>query len=143
MSPPILNDASLIGALGWLADDFWKQHGLKVRVEADPRSDAAIDDTRIFLFEAVRELLFNVCKHARVDAASVHAGIFDGKLQLSVADSGAGFDPTALAEPASAGLGLFSIRERLQALGGSLEIDAAPGRGTRVTLSVPAGANAY
>ncbi len=142
MRPPILNDASLIGALGWLADDFWKQHGLKVRVEADPRSDTSSDDTRTFLFEAVRELLFNVCKHARVDAATVHVGIVDGKLQVSVSDSGAGFDPTALAQPASAGLGLFSIRERLQALGGSLELDAAPGGGCRVTLGVPAATQA-
>jgi signal transduction histidine kinase len=90
----------------------------------------------------VRELLFNVSKHARTEAAQVSVGIVDGKLRLSVSDSGAGFDPRALAQPASAGLGLFSIRERLEALGGTLEIDSARGRGTRVTLTVPGGTGA-
>jgi PAS domain S-box-containing protein len=142
MSPSILKEGSLTAALGWLADDFWKQHGLKVRVEADPGSDGSIDETRAFLFQAVRELLFNVSKHARTEAAQVSVGIVDGKLRLSVSDSGAGFDPRALAQPASAGLGLFSIRERLEALGGTLEIDSARGRGTRVTLTVPGGTGA-
>lgn len=142
MSPPVLKDASLTAALGWLADEFWKHHGLQVRVEADPHSDASIDDTRTFLFQAARELLFNVCKHAGVGSAVVRLAVVDGKLELSVADAGAGFDPSDTADRTSGRLGLFGIRERLQALGGSLDIDAAPGRGTRVTLTVPAGAGA-
>lgn len=139
LSPPVLKEGSFAAALGWLADEFRKHHGLKVRVEVEPHSDASVEDTRIFLFQAVRELLFNVTKHARVAEALVRLAAVNGRLRLSVADTGAGFDPTGLAERASAALGLFGIRERLEALGGSMEIDTAPGRGTRVTLSIPAG----
>ncbi len=140
LSPPILKEASLTAALGWLADSFWKQHALKVRVETDPRSDAAAEETRIFLFQAVRELLFNVTKHAAAGTAFVRLHVVDGRLELSVTDSGAGFDPAAAEQPTGTGLGLFSIRERARALGGSLAVEAAPGQGTRVTLSVPASA---
>ncbi len=143
MSPPALKERSLVAALGWLADEFWKQHGLQVRVEADPHSDASVEETRTFLFQAARELLFNVCKHAGIGAALVRLGVVDGKLELSVADSGAGFDSSDTAERASGGLGLFSIRERVEALGGSLDVESAPGGGTRVTLTVPAGAAAF
>jgi PAS domain S-box-containing protein len=142
LSPPILKEASLTAALGWLADEFWKQHGLKVRVETDPRSDGSAEDTRIFLFQAVRELLFNVTKHAGAGTAFVRLNADQDRLQLSVTDSGAGFDPASVTQPMSMGLGLFSIRERAEALGGSLSVDAAPGRGTRVTLTVPAEAGA-
>ena len=111
-----------------------------VDVEADPGVEPKSEDLRILLFEATRELLFNVVKHAHTGNARVtmSAGA-DGEVQIGVSDDGAGFNP---AEPKidramATGFGLFSIRERLELLGGRMHVDATPGRGTRVTISAP------
>jgi CheY-like chemotaxis protein len=91
------------------------------------------------LFESVRELLFNVLKHAGVRQARVSVSLADdGLIKITVADEGAGFDIAGLqARGAQAGFGLFSIRERIDLLGGQVQIEAAPGSGARVTLVVP------
>ena len=80
-------------------------------------------------------------KHAGVSVAALEMTSRDDRLCIAVADSGAGFDPSRCLshQSGAAGYGLFSIRERLEQLGGRLEIDAAPGRGARVGLIVPVG----
>ncbi len=97
------------------------------------------EDVSILLFQAVRELLFNVAKHAGVKNARVEVSRVDGQIQIVVLDDGAGFDPSQIrAENGLAGgLGLISVRERLDFLGGHLEIESEPGRGSRFTLLVP------
>jgi CheY-like chemotaxis protein len=96
---------------------------------------------RTLLFESVRELLFNAVKHAQVDRVTLDLVIdADNAVCITVADEGVGFDPEKLVERARAsrvGWGLFSIRERLTLLGGRLDIESAPGRGTRFRLIVP------
>ncbi len=91
------------------------------------------------LFESVRELLLNVLKHAGVKRARVSIRMENGRLfRITVADQGSGFDITRVqARGSEAGFGLFSIRERIDLLGGRVEIDSAPGLGTRVTLVAP------
>jgi signal transduction histidine kinase len=90
------------------------------------------------LFEAVRELLFNVVKHSGVMAASVQVTREDGKLQVVVADQGSGFDPPGVLVPTKAGggFGLFHIRERLDLVGGRMEIESARGKGALFRLIV-------
>jgi CheY-like chemotaxis protein len=91
----------------------------------------------------VRELLFNVVKHAQVDQVDVDLARESGDmLRITVTDRGIGFDHAGLVDRAKAGhvgWGLFSIRERLTLLGGRFDIDSAPGRGTRFRLIAPAG----
>jgi CheY-like chemotaxis protein len=94
---------------------------------------------RLSFFEAVREMLFNVVKHARVNRARVSL-LRQGpdEVRLSVADEGEGFDPQRVGAGAGSGVfGLFSIRERLRLLGGRMEIDTAPGRGCCIALVAP------
>ncbi|MBI4861315.1 MAG: response regulator [Candidatus Riflebacteria bacterium] len=93
----------------------------------------------ILLFDSVREILFNVVKHASVDVAHVDVRCDGGKLDIAVLDRGTGFDPEATrsAGHPSGGFGLFSIRERLGLLGGELVIESSTGKGTRALLSVP------
>ena len=95
--------------------------------------------TKILLFESVRELLFNAVKHSQASSARVHLRNADGLLQLIVIDEGVGFDPNEkpLADNSGNGLGLFSIRERLELIGGQFEIESAPGKGSRLVLTVP------
>jgi signal transduction histidine kinase/ActR/RegA family two-component response regulator len=142
LSPPILNEAGWTPALKWLARWMADKHGLAVALALEYDAPAGAEDVRVLLYEAVRELLFNVVKHARVKSASVTLRRGPGdQAQIVVTDTGVGFDP-ATATSAGAGgggFGLFSIRERLDLVGGRLEIESAPGKGSRFTLTVPLG----
>src|SRR5699024_7745385 len=98
------------------------------------------DDVKVLLFESVRELLFNVAKHAGVKEAAVDVRYDGQRLQIAVEDKGGGFDVEAAAreeDPQQPGLGLFSIRARLAMLGGSIAMESAPGTGTRIRLTIP------
>jgi len=140
LSPPVLYDAGLAPALDWLARWMHDKYGLTVRVEADRESQPESTDVAALLFLFVRELLFNVVKHANTENARVtmcRRG--QEQVAIGVSDDGVGFLPreATRGDGASAGFGLFSIRERLQSMGGRLEVDSAPGKGTRVSMVAP------
>jgi PAS domain S-box-containing protein len=141
--PPVLHSSGLPTALAWLAEWTHQQYGLHVEISADPLADSARKDVRTLLFESVRELLFNVVKHAHVDRVEVDLARTAGDaLSITVVDEGIGFDPATLVDRSQGGQvgwGLFSIRERLSLLGGRFEIDSAPGQGTRFHLIAPRG----
>lgn len=142
LSPRVLEHAGLPAALQWLAGQM-KQHGLDVHVADhswDGKETDLEEELSIALYQSVRELLLNVVKHARSNRAEVAMGLeATGYWRITVSDEGQGFEASAVTEPSSqsTSFGLFSIRERLAGLGGRLEIDSAPGRGTRVTMVVP------
>jgi signal transduction histidine kinase len=117
-----------------------ERHGLQVTATIDPAAEPAEEDLRVMLFTAVRELLLNVVKHAGVASASIEMTCQHDQLRILVADAGSGFDPSHCPQETdlTAGYGLFSIRERLQQIGGCLQIDSAPGAGTRASITVPA-----
>ena len=98
----------------------------------------------VLLFQAVRELLVNVVKHAGASKVRVGTRSDGGELIIDVRDDGIGFNPEGLALKVDrdGGYGLFSIHERLSSVGGRMHIDAHRGRGTLVSLSVPLGARA-
>lgn len=139
ISPPVLFDAGLAAGLEWLARRMEQNYGLAVAVDADPQAEPETEDVRILLFQSVRELLFNVVKHGEVPRARVKMTRSGRQIRIVVADGGAGFDPARIHtdEACAAGFGLLSIRERLELMGGRLDLSAAPGKGTRVTLYAP------
>jgi len=141
--PPGLQRSGLPTALKLLANWTHEKYKIDVRVVTDPQADSARKDVRTLLFESVRELLFNAVKHARADRVSLELALdADDQLCITVTDEGIGFDPAELDDRSKAGQvgwGLFSIRERLTLLGGRVEIDSAPGNGTRVRLVAPRG----
>lgn len=141
LSPPILYELGLVPALDWLAEQMHEQYSLGVEIDGDGRPVTLSDAMRSFLFRTVRELLVNVGKHARADRAEVRLRREDDDYRIVVGDDGAGFDVKSLAAPVRGrgGFGLFSIRERTDYMGGGVEIESSPGRGTRVTLVVPLG----
>ena len=142
LSPPVLHEAGLAPALEWLGRQMGEKHGLLVKVEADEAASPQAEEVRAFLFDAARELLFNIVKHAGVHRAKVALSRTEaGEARLTVEDHGAGFDPEQLEAGTSTrgGFGLFSIRERLTLLGGRMEITSTPGRGSRFTLTSPLG----
>ncbi len=137
LSPPVLQEVGLAGGLGWLARQMQEQQSLQVNLsECDEWVEPADADLKAFLFEAVRELLINVVKHADVPAARVEMRREDGTFEIRVEDEGKGFDPGRLREQEKeeAHFGLFSIQQRLEMMGGSMSVESAVGHGTRVTL---------
>ena len=139
LSPPVLYDAGLVAGLQWLARQMSQQWGLAVDVHASDAAEPADESIRVLLFQAVRELLLNVVKHAETKSARVEVTRLDnGRLRVGVFDEGAGFDPLAVqARADDGGFGLFSLRERLESMGGSFRVDTAPGEGTRATAEIP------
>jgi len=141
LSPPVLYELGLVAAIEWLAEQMEARHGLRVAVANRAGPLLTSEETGVLLFQAVRELLLNVAKHSGVHAARVSIESDGRELRITVADEGAGFDPSAL-RPEGAGeggFGLFSIRERLDLLGGGLDLASEPGGGATATLVVPVG----
>jgi len=138
LSPAALDHSGLVPALKWLAQQMSEQFGLQVQLEEDASRQFEIGALKAFMFRAVQELLFNVVKHAGVNSARIFLTGSDDSLIITVSDQGRGFDPGDLdSATAKAGLGLLSLRERADYIGGGLVIESAPGRGSRFTLSVP------
>ncbi len=133
LSPPVLYELGLGPALEWLGEDTARRHGLRVTVRDRARA-ALPDDLKVMLWKSVRELLHNVVKHAKARRVDVTLSARGGMIVVEVADDGRGFDPASARRDAGDRFGLFAIEERLRQLGGSLELDSAPGRGTRVRL---------
>lgn len=140
--PPVLHQGDFPESLAWLADHEQRTCGITVETHLCPNANPAGHDVRLLLFESVRELLFNAAKHAHVDRVRLDAAVdTSGQLAITVSDEGEGFDPSTQADLHAGGLGLRSIRERITLLGGTFEIDSAPGKGARFTLRVPAAAS--
>jgi signal transduction histidine kinase len=139
LSPPILYDLGFEPAMEWLSEHMQQQYGLVVEVEDDDQPKPLDNEARVLLFRAVRELLFNVLKHAQASCTRV-CMLRDGELlRVIVEDNGVGFDPDKLGASSAKmeGFGLFSIRERLNYFGGRMEIDSIPGEVSRVILTIP------
>jgi len=135
LSPPLLEGEGLREALRWLATQMAETQGLVIEVRAAHAFWIANKDMRVLLFQIVRELLFNVVKHAGVNEATVDLREGEaGELLITVSDQGRGFDVAAAEAAHDGGFGLFSVRERLALFGGQMTVDSAPGAGTTVTL---------
>ena len=139
LSPPILHRLGLTPALEWLADEIQRVYGVSVDIEASAGDSGLEEEVQAVLYRAVRELLINVAKHARVDAAQVSVDWDENTLSVTVGDYGCGFDRTEPNGPLSGqrSFGLSSIYERIINLGGAMEVDSSPGNGTTIALMVP------
>jgi signal transduction histidine kinase len=140
LSPPILHTLGLGPGLQWLATWHHNRNGLIVNVDASRNVSVEDAELRLTLFRAASELLFNVFKHSGTRDARLRLHQSSGGIvSLEVSDDGVGFDISEERErEGSTGrFGLFSLRERIEALGGNLEIRSAPACGTRVSITVP------
>ncbi len=139
LSPPVLRDHGLAAGLKWLGE-YMTKHDMTVAVSVPADDELTLpEDQTVLLFQSVRELLMNSWKHAGTYQATVTMERQDKALSIEVRDEGNGFDRTAAGIPndRSSKFGLFSIRERMKALGGSFHVESAPGRGTRSVLELP------
>ncbi|MFO7987077.1 MAG: response regulator, partial [Desulfatiglandaceae bacterium] len=122
----------------WLCDFMKKTHHLTVEVSIEDAVRIHNRDVRLFLYQSVRELLFNVVKHAGTNTAQLKLRKSkNDDLEIMVTDKGNGFDSSAVARDNESKFGLFSMRERLSLLGGFLHLESIPGTGTTCTLTLP------
>lgn len=142
LCPPILYELGLGAGLDWLAEQCEATYGFRAIVR-EPGGHASLpEEVNATLFQAVREILTNAGRHAQATTVTVDIFSEDEGLRIVVEDDGIGFDVAGLASRSRSkrGFGLFTIREHLRFLGGALELDSEPGRGTTVALMVPYGA---
>jgi signal transduction histidine kinase len=137
LSPPILYDLGLEPALRWLAEQMEKRYAIHIEF-AGYKTLWMDPDVAAIVFRCVRELLTNIFKHASTRTARVTLSQNGDRVGVMVEDHGSGFDVLRASRPRSGiGFGLFSVREQIERLGGSMSVQSAPGQGTRVALVVP------
>jgi PAS domain S-box-containing protein len=137
LSLPVLYELGFEAALEWLVEQVQSEFGLQVRHSDDGEPKPLDDDVKVLVFRAVRELLYNAAKHAKVSEVQLTTRRVDSQLRIEVLDHGVGFDTEAYAVDVAEGFGLFSIRERLSFMGGEFLIESEPGQGTRAVLAAP------
>jgi PAS domain S-box-containing protein len=137
LRPDVLDEHDLQAAIEWVAKRM-ARHGLKVEVSDDAQPKPIDQEVLGFLFQAVRELLWNVVKHARTTEAAVTIQRRDNDVAITVEDAGIGFDVSRQLVPSEkGGFGLFSIAERIGLLGGRMDAQSLRRKGTLITLIVP------
>ncbi|MBI5552032.1 MAG: AAA family ATPase [Desulfobacterales bacterium] len=140
LSPPVLYDLGLGAALEWLVDQMREQYRIAMVFKEDPAPKPVDESVRVLAFQAARELLFNIVKHAYAHHAWVTLNRQDEQIHIEIEDDGIGLHASMQNRSKTrkgGGFGLFSIQERLKHFGGHLEISSEPGKGTRMTLIAP------
>ena len=137
LRPSVLDDLGLVAAIEWQAREF--QARTHIRCEAKPGVEmiAASRDQATAIFRIFQEILTNVARHAEASKVRVRLVVDRANLVLEVKDNGKGIPPGEIAGPKA--LGLLGMKERAGLLGGKVEIAGSPGKGTRVTVSIPIG----
>ena len=137
LSPPVLYELGLVPALEWLTRKIQQDHGVRTRFHDDGQPKPLHENFRVVLFQAVRELLVNVVKHAHATHAQVLVRRDGDALRIIIEDDGIGFEVSKSKTEATRSFGLFNVRERVEYLGGRVKIRSESKCGTRVTLIAP------
>lgn len=140
LSNPLLYEVGFESAIkSWLKTEIQKNAGLKCEFTSDDKKIELDEDIKIVLFKAARELLINIVKHAKARTVKVGIAKRNNEVVVTVEDDGAGFDVSKLGLPSGeeGGFGLFSVKERLEYMGGRLEIESWSGKGTRIVMTAP------
>lgn len=136
LRPPVLYESGLGPALKMLSENMRKQHDLNVIFSSISETLPLPDQSRTLLYHSVRELLFNIVKHAKVKECHLDVRQENGDIVITVTDEGCGFDINVIGTGGS-GFGLFSIRERIKLLSGSMEVTSEPNKGTTTRIRLP------
>ncbi|MBI1296655.1 PAS domain S-box protein [bacterium] len=137
LSPPILSASGLTEIINWLAAQMQQQHGLTVHVRAVNEVRLPDQDLRILLLQVVRELLFNVVKHAKVSEVFVTLVRVEDWIRVEVRDHGNGFSADETGNKSVGSHGLWQTTQRLELIGGRVQIESKLGHGTTVTVDCP------
>ncbi len=140
LSNPVLYEVGFVAAVeSLLTERMMQKSGIKTEFKSKIHKLKLGQDMSIVLFQSVRELLTNVVKHANANKVKVCIDKSDKRVQVIVEDDGTGFEISKLRSPdrKKEGFGLFNVKERLEYLGGSFDIESKLGQGTRIIMAVP------
>jgi PAS domain S-box-containing protein len=137
LSPPLLYEVGFEAAVEWLGEEFEEKYGFQVEFQEDGKRKSLDEETGVALYQMVRELLVNVAKHASAKKVGISVEKVSGRIRISVVDDGKGFDVLNGMQRRKRGFGLFNIRQRIEHMGGKLEVESSIGEGARVTLVLP------
>ncbi len=139
LSPPVLFELGLPAAINWKLEQLNSKYNLNTNLEVEDEVPDINEDLLILLFRSVGELLNNIIKHSEASSVNVKVNFKGRYLNISVSDNGKGFETKKIDSRynKTAGIGLFSIRERLEYFQGKMYIESSPGKGTKIYLSVP------
>jgi signal transduction histidine kinase len=137
LRPTVLDDLGWVPAIRFLAQGVSKRANLPIHVETE-LTDRLPAPAETAVYRVVQEALNNIVKHSGATAVWITAQKADGVLRCSVRDNGAGFSMDSVrGEGQRRGLGLSSMFERLNAVGGALHIESSPGNGTQLLMTLP------
>jgi PAS domain S-box-containing protein len=137
ISPNVLRGEGLAQAILWLCSRMKEQYELQIKVSALDHLNHLEDHLRVMVFQTVRELLFNIVKHAGTLEASVVIERINGTGRVTISDTGKGFDIGILLHDPAGAHNLLLLRDRLTLMRGSMTIESAPGQGTRSVIEFP------
>ena len=136
LRPSMLDDFGLVPALEWHAREVSKRTGMGVSVEADTVADDLPDNYNTCVYRVVQEALHNCARHAEARSVRIRVRQDREHILLSIQDDGKGFDAQHVR-----GLGLVGMEERVNHLGGTLQVKSEPGRGTLLMAELPLAAH--
>jgi signal transduction histidine kinase len=133
LRPSMLDDIGLNAALGWYAKRFSQNTGIRVALSDEESVESLPASHKSSLYRVVQEALTNCARHSEARNVQIRLGLEDGICRLTIEDDGKGFEPHGKPR----GLGLLGIQERVDEMGGTLELVSSPGRGTTLAVTVP------
>jgi signal transduction histidine kinase len=139
LRPSVLDDLGLFAAVRWYAARHLEPLGIRVKCEFEDVEGRVPHDVATAVFRIVQEALLNVARHSGAEDVLVQIGADEKRLLVEIEDDGRGFDPKSVELPSETGrgLGLMGMRERVEILGGTMQLDAAPGNGAHLTFGIP------
>ncbi|WP_173074231.1 sensor histidine kinase [Tenuifilum thalassicum] len=136
LHPSIIDHLGLFPAVEWLVNNFTKRVNANIKLTLPQQKSFTFSSTdKIFIFRVVQEALNNIMKHAQAKNVSISVLPFKQSLKLIISDDGVGFDTTQKKKKHS--LGLLGMRERVNAMGGQIEIVSEPLKGTTISCTIP------
>ncbi len=137
LRPEILEGTSLSGALGRLAEHWSGETGVPATFSVTGEERTLAQESQVALLRAAQEALSNTRRHAQAGRVEITLSYMEDLVALDVQDDGAGFDPNGVADGADGGFGLRAMRERVEAIGGSLLVESEPGAGCTLVVELP------
>jgi two-component system NarL family sensor kinase len=139
LRPPMLDELGFVSTLYWLIDRFQQSSDLQVSFFPHSFPKDSPKQIELALFRVVQEALSNVDQHAQASQVRISMRAAGPVVELNISDDGIGFDPIYVfqSEDLESGIGLVSMRERIEALGGDIQVQSAPKNGTTIQIKVP------
>ncbi len=140
LRPMILDDLGLVPTIKRYVEAFKEQNSVDVRLSVSGVERRLESYIEVMLFRAIQELLGNAVRHSQANQIAVQIDIAEASVKIVVEDNGKGFDVASVLEGGS--MGIKVIKERVEMLGGFMDVESALGRGSRITFQIPTGATA-